>query len=275
MNIILFVNRDFEANLAYNLLKEELRRHQVRIYYSESVGSQRTKPEALQQLEYYEKTYFYETLPKSLEKQFAKVDFEFFDEDFSSFPLTKCTNVNAPEFIDAVKIFNPDLFISIRFGKIFKDEIIKVPAKGILNLHSAILPHYRGILGTLHNLREGKLEYGCTLHYISSSGIDTGEIVAIARRQVQKERSLLWHVVQLYPQGCQLILAAINELKSRDRLPVEFQDMNKGDYYSVPTDADFEDLKFAGFLPFIMEDYRELLFSYVLPPQTNEWLEIS
>ena len=39
MNIILFLNKDFEANLAYNLLKEELLKHNVKIYYSESVGS--------------------------------------------------------------------------------------------------------------------------------------------------------------------------------------------------------------------------------------------
>lgn len=53
-----------------------------------------------------------------------------------------------------MKDFNPDLFISIRFGKIFKDEIIQVPKFGLINLHSTILPDYRGIMGTLHAIKD-------------------------------------------------------------------------------------------------------------------------
>jgi methionyl-tRNA formyltransferase len=136
------------------------------------------------------------------------------------------------------------------------------------------LPDYRGILGTLHNLKDGKPEYGCTLHYISSSGIDTGEIVGIIKRKVQKERSLLWHVVQLYPVGCKLILEAINKLRSIDRLSVEYQEANKGAYYSVPKETDFRDLESAGFLSFILEDYRELLLTYVLPQGAGAWLQL-
>lgn len=258
MNIILFVNKDLEANLAYNLIKEELLKHKVKIYYSESVGKGKIKPRDLQEIEYYEKESFYGNVARKVKES----NFEFFGNDFKSFELVKCTNVNSSAFIEEVRAFEPDLFISIRFAKIFKDEIIKLPKKGILNLHSAILPDYRGIMGTLHNLKDNKKEYGCTLHYISSSGIDTGEIITIAKADVQKEKSLFWHIVNLYPLGAKLIVDNIQKLETVDKLPFTTQNLSDGDYFSVPTEADFKQLKALGFEIFSLMDYMEILGKY-------------
>ena len=66
MKIILFINKDFEANLAYNLLKEELLNHEVKIYYSSSVGKKNTKPKDLLEIEYFEKEFFFKELPKTI-----------------------------------------------------------------------------------------------------------------------------------------------------------------------------------------------------------------
>lgn len=263
MNIILFLNKDFEANLAYNLLKEELQNHNVKIYYSESVGSQKKKPKDLVEIEYYEKDFFYKEVLNGVKENNIKTDFEFFDNDFQTFEIAKCTNVNSAAFIREVQAFEPDLFISIRFAKIFKDDIIKVPKKGILNLHSAILPEYRGIMGTLHNLKDNRSEYGCTLHYISDSGIDTGEIIEIARTEIQQEKSLLWHIINLYPLGANLILDSIQKLKNTDKLSFSEQNMTEGNYFSVPTESDFEQLQTLGFKHFDKADYVDLLKNYV------------
>ena len=263
MNIILFLNKDLEANLTYNLLKEELLKHRVRIYYSESVGKQNAKPKDLLKVEYYEKAYIYEELNPALQQAQIKTSFEFFDADFKTFEIAKCANPNKPEFIEEVKVFEPDLFISIRFAKIFRESIIKVPKKGILNLHSAILPDYRGIFGTLHNLKANKTLYGCTLHYISSRGIDTGEIISIVKKPIEKNRSLLWHVLTLYPLGARLILENIQKLTDLDRLPCLPQDSSEGNYFSVPTAAHFEQLKEFGFNTFNAADYQEFLEKYI------------
>jgi len=263
MNIILFLNKDLEANLTYNLLKEELLKHRVKIYYSESVGKQNTKPKDLLAVEYYEKEYIYKELVPAIKQAQIATSFEFFDVDFKTFEIAKCTNPNKSEFIEAVRAFEPDLFISIRFAKIFREEIIKVPKKGILNLHSAILPDYRGIFGTLHNLKDNKALYGCTLHYISSRGIDTGEIISIVRKPIDKKKSLLWHVLTLYPLGARLILESIQKLATFDRLPCLLQDNSAGSYFSVPTAAHFEQLKALGFTIFDAVDYQELLEQFI------------
>lgn len=263
MNIILFVNKDLEANLAYNTLRPELLKHNVRIYYSASVGKSANKPQELQEIEHYEKVFFYSNIQKDIKANSQHTKFEFFGEGFNTFPMSQCKNVNSEAFIEEVSEFQPDLFISIRFGKIFKEDIIRVPTKGILNLHSAILPDYRGIMGTLHNLKEPKKTYGCTLHYIDSGSIDTGQIIDIARADIRLDRSLLWHIIQLYPIGCQMIIDSIQKLNTMDRLPTTTQDMNEGSYFSLPTAEDFEVLRQRGIASFSKMDYEEIIGAYV------------
>lgn len=263
MKILLFLNKDLEANLAYHILKPVLQQHTIKIYYSVGVGNPKKKPNELVQLEYFEKTFIYTKLKDYLEKKQLQSAFDFFDETFQTVPLLECSNVNSPKFIEEVRAFEPDLFISIRFGKIFKDEIIRIPKKGILNLHSAILPDFRGILGTLHTLKAARKEVGCTLHYISDSGIDTGEIIDIARLAVRPDKSLFWHVVQLYPLGCAMIKKQLQVLMQQEKTILQKQNLQEGNYFSVPQTSDFEQMTALGFKTISKTDYLETLQQWI------------
>jgi len=265
VRIILFVNRDFESNLAYYFLKEELEKHDVKIYYSESVGKKKLKPKDLLEIEFYEKEFFFGDIVATIKQHNIATDFEFFNEDFKSFELLPCANVNTAEFIEEVRQSEPDLFISIRFGRIFRDEMIGIPKKGIINLHSAILPDYRGIMGTLHNLKDSRSDYGCTLHYIDSGTIDTGQIIKIAKTSIHKNRSLLWHIIMLYPLGCEMILECIQKLQVVNRLPSIEQDMAEGNYFSIPNHEDFIALTNCSIASFNWNDYIEIVAESISP----------
>lgn len=269
MKIVLFLNKDLQANIAYNLLKEELSNHTVRIYYSESVGIPDGKAADLVQLEYYEKHFFHNEIAGFAKNSNLKSSFEFFDHTFNSFPFEKATNVNSEEFITEMKLYAPDLFISIRFGKIFKDAIIQVPKLGLLNLHSAILPHYKGIMGTLHTIREQNKKIGCTLHTIPDAGIDTGEIIQIAQLNVCPERSLFWHIIQLYPLGIALLIQSIQLLQRGECLKTKKQNLKEGNYFSVPTENDFQQIKNIGIDIISLNDYEDVLIQFVLGSLTE------
>lgn len=264
MKIVLFLNKDLEANIAYNLLKEELLNHTVRIYYSDTVGNPFNKPSDLLQLEYYEKDFIYNELSEFQKEHKIESSFEFFDEDFKSFPIEKCSNPNSIEFLNEMKDFEPDLFISIRFGRIFKDIIIQIPKLGILNLHSAILPDYRGIMGTLHSIKEKNNKIGCTLHTIPNSGIDTGEIIDIATLDVDLNKSLFWHIIQLYPLGAELIIKSLKKIQQNIPLETQKQNLNIGSYFSVPTKSDFDQIRNLGMEIISEKEYVEVLDKFVL-----------
>ena len=264
MKIVVFLNRDLEANIAYNLLKSELLNHSVRIYYSDTVGSSKNKPSVLVKLEYYEKGFVFNELTTFINENKIENSFEFFDDNFKSFPIEKCANVNSVEFINEMKKLNPDLFISIRFGKIFKDEIIQVPKKGLINLHSAVLPDYRGIMGTLHAIKEGNSEIGCTLHTIPNSGIDTGEIIEIAKQEINREKSLFWNIVQLYPIGTELVIKHLRILEQNSAVKTKKQNLEEGNYFSIPTKSDFENIENLGMEIISVEDYQEVLSNFIV-----------
>ncbi|WP_109830823.1 formyltransferase family protein [Reichenbachiella versicolor] len=264
MKIALFLNKDIEANIAYNLLKGELLNHEVKVYYSDAVGSSQNKPFDLRRLELFEKGFFYNELIGFINENQIQTDFEFFDASFQSFPIEKSTGVNSKEFIDTMKEFEPDLFISIRFGKIFKDDIIQIPKHGLINLHSAVLPDYRGIMGTLHAIKEGNRSIGCTLHTIPNSGIDTGEIIEIARCDVDRSQSLFGNIVQLYPLGVQLIIDTIQKLEQRVSIKTKPQYLAEGSYFSVPAQRDFDELGTKGMAVITERDYFDVIIEYIL-----------
>lgn len=264
MKIVLFLNKDLEANIAFNLLKKELLNHNVRIYYSNRVGNLKKKSSDLVKLEYFEKDFLFNELSEFINKNKIKNSFDFFDNKFKSFPFEICSNVNSEEFINEMKDLNPDLFISIRFGKIFKDEIIQVPKKGLINLHSAVLPDYRGIMGTLHAIKEGNNKIGCTLHTIPNSGIDTGEIIEIAKLDVNHHKSLFWNIVHLYPLGIELIIKNLKIIEENGILETQKQNIEEGNYYSLPTKNDFDQIKNLGMEIISIKDYQEVLSKFIL-----------
>lgn len=264
MKIVLFLNRDLQANIAYNLLKPELLKHTVRIYYSDAVGSLKNKPSALLKLEYYETGFLFEELPKLMNENKMEYVFEFFDDNFKSFTFEKCADVNSVGFINEMKGFSPDLFVSIRFGKIFKDKIIQVPKNGLINLHSAILPEFRGIMGTLHAINEQKQKIGCTLHTIHDSGIDTGGIIEIATLDLNPYKSLFWNTVQLYPLGIELIIKNLKLFEHNKFPKIQKQNIQEGRYFSVPSTSDFEQMQRLGFQIISVEDYIAVLTTFIL-----------
>ena len=264
MKIVLFLNKDIEANIAFNRLKSELLNHTVQIYYSDTVGNSDDKPSDLIQLEYFEKGFFFNELPTFINDTKINNTFEFFDNNFKSFPIEKCCNVNSIEFITKMKVFNPDIFISIRFGKIFKDDIIQIPKNGLINLHSAILPDYRGILGTLHAIKDKNNTIGCTLHTIPNCGIDTGEIIEIARLDVNHSKSVFWNIIQLYPLGVEMIIKTLKKIELDYCLKTQEQNLKEGTYFSVPTTNDFEHIKSLGMEIITLKDYQDVLTNFIL-----------
>lgn len=93
-----------------------------------------------------------------------------------SIPLEINENINSREFIEKMKQYDVDLFVSMSFNQIFKSEMINLPPYKTINCHAGKLPFYRGrnILNWV--LINDEKEFGITVHYVDE-GIDTGDII--------------------------------------------------------------------------------------------------
>jgi methionyl-tRNA formyltransferase len=267
MRIAFLVNRDIESNLALNLLLPEIHESVVGIFVSERVGGKTAPPRMLGQLAFIEQDLFNDLVFPLVERN-THVDGSFagFAELERRFgvPVQTLASLKDPVALQKLRDAGADLFVSIRFGLILGTEVLALAPRGVLNLHSGLLPNYRGVLATFRALMNDDAEIGCTLHWIDSPGIDVGGIVATARTAVQKEHSLLWHVLSLYRPGTGLIMNAIRQLERGETVTGIPQDPSAGAYYSFPTEDELIRFTALGWRLFDREDVRELLETYAL-----------
>ncbi|MCH9693507.1 MAG: formyl transferase [Gammaproteobacteria bacterium] len=158
-------------------------------------------------------------------------------------------NPNSPDGLQSLAATSPDLVVSIRYRRILRDDAIAIPAHGVLNLHSGILPDYRGVMATFWSMLDGASEIGTTLHRIVDSGIDTGPVIEICRRPTQYSKSYLANVLALYAGGCDTVASAVRGIASGSVL-AELPQVSGGSYYSEPGSADvqrFEELELSLF----------------------------
>ena len=159
-------------------------------------------------------------------------------------PVWAPEDVNAPEFLSRLRALEPDLVISVSCPQIFREELLAIPRLGCINVHSALLPHYRGMLPTFWALANGEEQTGVTVHYMSP-GIDGGDILlqrAIAITPDETLRSLMGKTKAV---AAELILEAIAGFR-HGPLEGSPNPPDEGSYFSFPTREDVRRFKARG-----------------------------
>jgi folate-dependent phosphoribosylglycinamide formyltransferase PurN len=90
------------------------------------------------------------------------------------FPVTLCSDQNAPASIRRLKEWSPDLIL-FAGGNILRKPLLEIPCLGVLNAHLGLLPEVRGMSSPEWSLLTG-IAPGVTIHYVDL-GIDTGPIL--------------------------------------------------------------------------------------------------
>ncbi len=160
-------------------------------------------------------------------------------------PPASLSNPNSPEGLRTLEEQHAELVVSIRYRRILKEEAIAIPARGVINLHSGILPDYRGVMATYWAMLAGEKEIGATLHWIVDSGIDTGPVIGIHRKKARPDRSYLANVLGLYADGCDMIADAVRAIAG-EQGPGGRPQPSGGRYYSAPAAPDVERFLDAG-----------------------------
>lgn len=242
MNIILLANKDLASNYALNLLLPHLKKHQVSLFLSAKVGGNGHKPKELIRLKFFEQDLFNLSVSQNLKHPKARAStarsFEQMDELLLQ-AHQELNDINSKASIQKITNMNPDLIISIRYGVILKDQLINIPKIGVINLHSGLLPEYRGVMATFWALLHQEKSIGTTLHYIDDSSIDTGGVIAKSQLIVDTKKSYLWHVLNLYIDGVQLIIDTINNIEDNQKLTIQ-RPNSSGRYFTFPTQTEIK-----------------------------------
>jgi len=126
-------------------------------------------------------------------------------------PCVETGNVNASEVIEQIASYQPDLIVVIAFGQKINDELIKLPPKGAINVHSSLLPQYRGAAPINWAIVEGETRTGLSVITLAEK-MDAGHILA----QVQTDIGPHETAGQLHDRLAQmagpLLLKTINQI---------------------------------------------------------------
>lgn len=91
-------------------------------------------------------------------------------------PVLQPEKLKAPEFVDALRAIDADLFIVIAF-RMLPEVVWGMPRLGTFNLHASLLPKYRGAAPINHAIINGETETGITTFFLKHE-IDTGDMIA-------------------------------------------------------------------------------------------------
>ena len=83
---------------------------------------------------------------------------------------------DSPEFLAELRKLKPDLGVVVGYGQLLKPSLMELHAKGLINVHASLLPHFRGAAPIEHAILEGEDETGVTIMKIVSE-LDAGPII--------------------------------------------------------------------------------------------------
>ena len=85
-------------------------------------------------------------------------------------------SLRVDETYNLIKEYNPDLIVVVAYGMIIPKNIIDIPKYGIINVHSSLLPKYRGAAPIHAAIINGDYKTGVSIMYISE-GLDEGDVI--------------------------------------------------------------------------------------------------
>ncbi|MEY4917171.1 MAG: methionyl-tRNA formyltransferase, partial [Verrucomicrobiota bacterium] len=86
-------------------------------------------------------------------------------------------------FISQLRELKPDLMVVVAYGQILPQAMLDLPPHGCLNVHTSLLPKYRGAAPIQWAIADGEPETGVTLMQMDA-GLDTGPILATRRTAI-------------------------------------------------------------------------------------------
>jgi methionyl-tRNA formyltransferase len=88
----------------------------------------------------------------------------------------KRNTIEYKNFLEQIRLINPDLFICFSYSMILGKELLQIPKYGSVNIHGALLPKYRGANALNWVIINGEPETGVTAHFMTEI-VDGGPII--------------------------------------------------------------------------------------------------
>ena len=104
-------------------------------------------------------------------------------------PVFQPTTLRDGEALTQLKELNPELVVVAAYGRVLPDEMLELPPKGCINVHSSLLPHYRGSAPINWAVVNGDKITGVTIMHMAHE-LDAGDIIAQAETRIDPDETV-------------------------------------------------------------------------------------
>jgi len=248
MKILLLSNLDWPSFQFLDTLLPKLRGHKCQVFLTRRVGSDRLLPDALAALGTKDQSILGAALGIMAKDEAASLEAPLVEamQGHLNSAVEMVDTINQGLGRRAAEAFGPELIVSVRFGSILRMPAIRLPRHGVINLHSGLLPEYRGIMATFWAMVRQEARYGFTVHQIVDEGIDTGPIVS--RKSLPLDLGLDYSTLlaNLYQEALPELIGSIERVQQTGSVETHAPE-GTGEYFGLPDQTAIERFENLGY----------------------------
>lgn len=126
-------------------------------------------------------------------------------------PVYQPTKLRDGTALALIQDLVPELIVVAAYGRILPDEILAAPPAGCINVHSSLLPAYRGAAPINWAVLNGDKESGVTIMHMAHD-LDAGDIIAQTVTPVGPDETAPELYTRLADLGAKLLVSVVSDL---------------------------------------------------------------
>ena len=126
-------------------------------------------------------------------------------------PVFQPAKMRDGEALGYLRELDPELIVVAAYGKILPSEILDYPVKGCINVHSSLLPKYRGAAPINWAILNGETVTGVTIMHMVPA-LDAGDIIAQASTPIGADETAPTLTARLAELGAELLVSTVEAI---------------------------------------------------------------
>lgn len=126
-------------------------------------------------------------------------------------PVFQPAKMRDGEALGYLRELDPELIVVAAYGKILPSEILDYPARGCINVHSSLLPKYRGAAPINWAILNGEAVTGVTIMHMAPA-LDAGDIISQASTPIGADETAPMLTARLAELGAELLVSAVEAI---------------------------------------------------------------
>lgn len=123
-------------------------------------------------------------------------------------PVFQPTKLRDGTALETIRQLAPDLIVVAAYGRILPQEILDAPPLGCINVHSSLLPKYRGSAPIHWAILNGDQETGVTIMHMALA-LDAGDIIAQKTTPIDPDETVETLHDRLAQLGAELLVETV------------------------------------------------------------------